>query len=105
MGTHARTHTHAHTTRHICTYTGSISLVVLGIGSTQPGLLQYFIDKFSLVFPDYRERVTRHGAFNCFFIRATNHQPPTTNCFPDYRERVTRHGALNLWFMVYGFMV
>eukprot|EP00197_Chlamydomonas_leiostraca_P008890 CAMPEP_0202868502 /NCGR_PEP_ID=MMETSP1391-20130828/10913_1 /ASSEMBLY_ACC=CAM_ASM_000867 /TAXON_ID=1034604 /ORGANISM="Chlamydomonas leiostraca, Strain SAG 11-49" /LENGTH=335 /DNA_ID=CAMNT_0049548681 /DNA_START=69 /DNA_END=1076 /DNA_ORIENTATION=- len=41
---------------------GSISFVVLGIGSTQPGLLQFFIDKFSQVYPDYRARVIRHEA-------------------------------------------
>lgn len=35
--------------------------MVLGIGSTSPGLLSYFIDKFSLVFPDYKDRVIRHG--------------------------------------------
>lgn len=41
---------------------GGISIVVLAIGSTSPGLLQFFIDKFSLIFPDYKERVTRHEA-------------------------------------------
>lgn len=41
---------------------GGITLGVLAIGSTAPGLLQVFIDKFSQVFPDYRERVVRHEA-------------------------------------------
>ena len=41
---------------------GGISLVVLAIGSTAPGLLQFFTDKFSRVFPDYRARVLRHEA-------------------------------------------
>lgn len=41
---------------------GSISLVVLAVGSTNPGLLQFFIDGFSRVFPDYRERLLRHEA-------------------------------------------
>lgn len=41
---------------------GSITLVVMGIGSTAPGLLQFAIDKFSQVFPDYRERVVMHEA-------------------------------------------
>ena len=40
---------------------GSV-LVVLAIGSTNPGALQFLIDRFSLVFPDYRERVCRHEA-------------------------------------------
>ena len=41
---------------------GGISIAVLAVGSTAPGLLQYAIDKFSLVFPDYRERTRRHEA-------------------------------------------
>merc|ERR1712113_644247 len=41
---------------------GGISLGVLAIGSTAPGLLQFAIDRFSNVFPDYRERVLRHEA-------------------------------------------
>ncbi|WJX53589.1 hypothetical protein P8452_39568 [Trifolium repens] len=41
---------------------GSISLVVLGIGSTSPGLLQAAISSFSTVFPDYQERIARHEA-------------------------------------------
>eukprot|EP01024_Parvocaulis_polyphysoides_P040882 TRINITY_DN3732_c0_g1_i3.p3 TRINITY_DN3732_c0_g1~~TRINITY_DN3732_c0_g1_i3.p3 ORF type:complete len:262 (-),score=32.99 TRINITY_DN3732_c0_g1_i3:38-823(-) len=41
---------------------GSIVLVVLAIGSTSPGLLQYFIDLFSRVFPDYNDRVLKHEA-------------------------------------------
>ncbi|KAF8066189.1 ACS8 [Scenedesmus sp. PABB004] len=41
---------------------GSTVLVVLAIGSTAPGLLQVFIDKFSQVFPDYRDRVVAHEA-------------------------------------------
>lgn len=41
---------------------GSISLVVLGIGSTSPGLLQAAISSFSVVFPDYQERIARHEA-------------------------------------------
>ncbi len=35
---------------------------MLGIGSVNPGLLQFAIDKFSQVYPDYRERVLRHEA-------------------------------------------
>ncbi|KAL2907223.1 EF-hand protein 5 [Bienertia sinuspersici] len=41
---------------------GSISLVVLGVGSTAPGLLQAAISGFSVVFPDYQERISRHEA-------------------------------------------
>ncbi|XP_019068846.1 uncharacterized protein [Solanum lycopersicum] len=41
---------------------GSISLVVLGIGSTSPALLQAAIDGFSSFFPDYQERIARHEA-------------------------------------------
>ncbi|KAL9229692.1 hypothetical protein vseg_005131 [Gypsophila vaccaria] len=41
---------------------GSIPLLVLGIGSVSPGLLQAIIGKFSAVFPDYQERIARHEA-------------------------------------------
>ncbi|MED6133590.1 hypothetical protein PIB30_029642 [Stylosanthes scabra] len=41
---------------------GSISLVVLAIGSISPGLLQAAISSFSKVFPDYQERIARHEA-------------------------------------------
>ncbi|XP_075494049.1 uncharacterized protein LOC142531710 [Primulina tabacum] len=41
---------------------GSISLVVLAIGSISPGLLQAAIGGFSSFFPDYQERITRHEA-------------------------------------------
>lgn len=41
---------------------GSVVLVVLAIGSTAPGLLAVVIDKFSQVYPDYKERVARHEA-------------------------------------------
>ncbi len=33
---------------------GGISIAVLAIGSINPGILQFFIDSFSLVFPDYK---------------------------------------------------
>ena len=42
--------------------TGGISIVVLALGSTAPGLLGFFINKFSAIFPDYRERVLGHEA-------------------------------------------
>lgn len=48
--------------------TGGSVLAVLAIGSTNPGALQFFIDRFSLVFPDYRERVRRHEAAH-FLVR------------------------------------
>ncbi|KAJ1412883.1 Peptidase M41-like [Sesbania bispinosa] len=41
---------------------GSISLVVLAVGSISPGLLQAAISSFSTVFPDYQERIARHEA-------------------------------------------
>ncbi|KAL6844499.1 hypothetical protein ACP4OV_026172 [Aristida adscensionis] len=41
---------------------GSISLIVLAVGSTAPGLLQAGIGAFSGVFPDYQERIARHEA-------------------------------------------
>lgn len=41
---------------------GSISLVVLGVGSTSPGLLQAGIGAFSSFFPDYQDRIVRHEA-------------------------------------------
>ncbi|QCD84753.1 uncharacterized protein LOC114177962 [Vigna unguiculata] len=41
---------------------GSISLVVLAVGSISPGLLQAAISSFSTLFPDYQERIARHEA-------------------------------------------
>ncbi|CAN1190301.1 hypothetical protein LINPERPRIM_LOCUS40212 [Linum perenne] len=41
---------------------GSISLVVLAIGSTAPGLLQVASTAFSSIFEDYQDRVARHEA-------------------------------------------
>ncbi|TYI40457.1 hypothetical protein E1A91_A02G152200v1 [Gossypium mustelinum] len=41
---------------------GSISLVVLAVGSISPGLLQAAIGGFSSFFPDYQERIVRHEA-------------------------------------------
>ncbi|PSS36728.1 ATP-dependent zinc metalloprotease [Actinidia chinensis var. chinensis] len=41
---------------------GSISLVVLAVGSISPGLLQAAIGGFSTFFPDYQERIARHEA-------------------------------------------
>lgn len=42
--------------------TGGISIAVLAVGSTAPGLLQFAIDSFSKIFPDYKERVIKHEA-------------------------------------------
>ncbi|KFK32851.1 hypothetical protein AALP_AA6G295200 [Arabis alpina] len=41
---------------------GSISLVVLAVGSVSPGLLQAAISGFSTFFPDYQERIASHEA-------------------------------------------
>ncbi|CAD6259368.1 unnamed protein product [Miscanthus lutarioriparius] len=41
---------------------GSISLIILAVGSVAPGLLQAEIGAFSTVFPDYQERIARHEA-------------------------------------------
>ncbi|CAI9758266.1 unnamed protein product [Fraxinus pennsylvanica] len=41
---------------------GSISLIVLALGSISPGLLQAAIGGFSSVFPDYQDRIARHEA-------------------------------------------
>eukprot|EP00873_Tetraselmis_striata_P011800 jgi/Tetstr1/432064/TSEL_021535.t1 len=41
---------------------GGISIGVLAIGSTAPGLLQFAINQFSQVYPDYRERCVLHEA-------------------------------------------
>ncbi|KAK2655855.1 hypothetical protein Ddye_008907 [Dipteronia dyeriana] len=41
---------------------GSISLVVLAVGSVSPGLLQAATQSFSAIFPDYQERIARHEA-------------------------------------------
>lgn len=54
--------------------TGGISIVVLALGSTAPGLLGFAIDRFSSVFPDYRERVLGHEAAH-FLVR----REPTLN--------------------------
>ena len=40
--------------------TGGVSIAVLAIGSTAPGLLQFFISKFASLNADYRERTLRH---------------------------------------------
>lgn len=42
--------------------TGGVVLAVLAVGSTAPGLLQGIIDKFSQLWPDYKERVVAHEA-------------------------------------------
>ena len=52
--------------------TGAIVLVVLAVGSTAPGLLQFIIGRFAQVFPDYRERVLRHEAAH-FLVRLMLH--------------------------------
>lgn len=52
--------------------TGAIVLVVLAVGSTAPGLLQFVIGRFAQVFPDYRERVLRHEAAH-FLVRLMPH--------------------------------
>jgi hypothetical protein len=41
---------------------GGISIDVLAVGSTAPGLLQIPINAFSSLFPDFRDRVLRHEA-------------------------------------------
>lgn len=41
---------------------GSVSLVVLAVGSVAPGLLQAAISSFSSVYPDYQERILSHEA-------------------------------------------
>ena len=41
---------------------GSLSLVVLAVGSVAPGLFQVAIDKFSSTQGDYQERILRHEA-------------------------------------------
>ena len=41
---------------------GGMSIVVLAIGSTAPGLLTFATDKIQQLFPDYRNRVLRHEA-------------------------------------------
>lgn len=41
---------------------GSLTLVVLAVGSTAPGLLQVAVGSFSSIFPDYQDRIARHEA-------------------------------------------
>ncbi|KAI3689537.1 hypothetical protein L2E82_47497 [Cichorium intybus] len=41
---------------------GSISLVIVGVGSISPGLLQAAIGGFSTFFADYQDRIARHEA-------------------------------------------
>lgn len=43
-------------------FIGGSAFAVLAVGSVAPGLLEVFINLFSQVFPDYRERVLRHEA-------------------------------------------
>lgn len=49
---------------------GGIPIVVLAIGSTAPGLLQFAIDRVNLVNPDYKQRALRHeaGHFLCSYL-------------------------------------
>ncbi|PSC72294.1 hypothetical protein C2E20_4561 [Micractinium conductrix] len=49
---------------------GGISIAVLAVGSINPGILQFAIDTFSQVFPDYKDRVVRHEAahFLCGYL-------------------------------------
>lgn len=54
--------------------TGGVVLAVLAVGSTAPGLLQGIIDKFSQLWPDYKERVVAHEAAHlligeCLWLR------------------------------------
>jgi hypothetical protein len=41
---------------------GGISLAVLAVGSTAPGLLKVAVDRFSRINPEYRRRIARHEA-------------------------------------------
>jgi hypothetical protein len=41
---------------------GGISLAVLAVGSTAPGLLAVAIDRFARIDPSYRDRIARHEA-------------------------------------------
>merc|ERR1711966_335750 len=41
---------------------GGVMIVILTIGSTSPGLLQFAIDRVNLVNPDFKERALRHEA-------------------------------------------
>lgn len=59
--------------------TGGISIVVLALGSTAPGLLGFFINKFSTIFPDYRERVLGHEAAH-FLVRLLRIRRHTWPC-------------------------
>ena len=53
---------------------GGVSLVVLAVGSTAPGLLNFFTDKFQTLFPDFRARVLRHEAGH-FLVRSPRLHP------------------------------
>lgn len=72
---------------------GGINLVVLAIGSTAPGLLTVFTDKFSLVFPDYRERTLRHEAGH-FLIAYLHGSPIASYSLELRRERVQLAAAV-----------
>ncbi|KAF7135652.1 hypothetical protein RHSIM_Rhsim08G0007200 [Rhododendron simsii] len=52
---------------------GSISLVVLAVGSISPGLLQAAIGGFASFFPDYQERISRHEAAHFLDVNASVH--------------------------------
>lgn len=67
--TRAHTPSHTYTQGFFVPYlVGGISLGVLAVGSVAPGLLQFAIDKFGQLQPDYRERVLRHEAAH-FLVR------------------------------------
>ena len=60
---------------------GGISLGVLAVGSTAPGLLTFATDKFQQVLPDYRDRVLRHE--DAHFLVRVLHLPGSVETLSD----------------------
>lgn len=79
---------------------GGISFAVLAVGSTAPGLLTFATDKFSSLFPDFRERVLRHEAAH--FLIAYLHGAPVTKYSLEIRNAQVQLGLAVLQKRLYG---
>ena len=82
--------------------TGGISIAVLAVGSTAPGLLQFFINKCA-----HRQQSWHHVGYIDMRVELFCKAPRKnvskdmlpyrfSSIYPDYRERVLRHEAAHL---------